>query len=177
MITSHTTEPSPQELENAAEAINAMLLTDSSVTDCVTVIHSESNTPFRIYVVGNGARPDRQLRPKIEAASAHFSKGINIAVIAVSNLPLTAAGKINIRLLSKLPVIDEETVAACKRQLQARNPDSQISVDIIARSLPKSLIHYTDLGIQSFQPLKVEDLTNAGQAPAPVIGFADSKED
>lgn len=175
MTTNHTAGSSPQELSSAAEAINAMLASDSSVTDCVTVIDPESNTPVRVYVVGTGARPDRQLRPKIVATIAHFSKAINVAIIAVSNFPLTAAGQINTRLLSKLPVIDEETVASCERHLQACYPGSQISVDIVSRRFPKSLLHCTDLGIQSFQPLKVEDLANAGQTPAPVTGFKKSK--
>ena len=175
MTVNYTADVSPQVFSSAAEAINAMLASDSSVTGCVTVIEPESNTPVRVYVVGTGAYPDRQSRPKIEATIAQFSKTINIAVIAVSNLPLTVAGQIDIQLLSRLPVIDEETIAACERQLQARYPDAQISVDLSARRLPKSRIHCTDLGIQSFQPIKVENLANNGQAPVPVTGFAVSK--
>jgi len=176
MTNNYTANASPQELSSAAGAINAMLASDANVTDYKTVLAPESNTSLRIYVVSTGKRPDRQLRPKIEATIAHFSKAINTAVIAVSNLPLTVHGQIDIHLLSKLPVIDAETIASCELQLQTRYPDSQISVEIVTRSFPKSLIHCTDLGIPSLQPVKMENRVNDGQAPAAITGLADSRK-
>lgn len=175
MTTNYTAGASPQVLSSAADAINAMLVMDTSVTDCVTVIDTKSNTPVRVYVVSTGARPDRQLRPKIEAAIANVSKSINVAVIAISNLPLTATGQVDIRLLSKIPVIDEETVASCEQQLQARHPDSHVAVEIVARNFPNSLIHCSDLGIQPIQPVKAADLANHRQAPVPATGLSDAK--
>ncbi|HAJ92197.1 MAG TPA: hypothetical protein DCO71_06230, partial [Gammaproteobacteria bacterium] len=146
-----------EELSDTARAIHAMLMSDPAVRDCAVVVESERDALIRVYLVGTGTRPDRQFGDKIDILIARFNTAIDVQLIAVSNLPLTTQGKIDTPLLSKLPIIDGQTVAACEHQLHELFPNSTISVDITERRLPVSPLHCSDLGIAPLQTSRAEN--------------------
>ena len=174
MTLESTADTFSQHLSKIAGVINSMLVSEPSVTNCLTLVAPEKNNLIRAFVVSTGTNLDRQFRTKIDAIITQSKRAIEVHLIAISNLPLTADGEINIRLLLELPIVDQATAASCERKIKSRYPDSQILIEIIERNFPIGLIHCTDLGMQPHQFIRTEYHAKNGQPQEPT-NFGDSK--
>jgi amino acid adenylation domain-containing protein/non-ribosomal peptide synthase protein (TIGR01720 family)/FkbM family methyltransferase len=125
--------------------IQAALLIEPSVEDVALAVRmtDTGRQEMIAYVVSNSPFSPDRLRAHLETLLPQFM--IPDAYVAVSNIPLTAGGKVDERALSRLAVIDTDLVSRYERRFRSEAQSEKIALIIRDQQEQIAPMHLSDL--------------------------------
>ncbi len=145
-----TTQQPPRNV-TIEQVVEATLLEDASVDDCVVLVRETATSGCELvaYVVMSGVFSPEQLQSHLQAVLP--AAWVPSAYVPLSTLPLTPTGQVDKQALASLEVIDSDLVQRWSERLQALPEVEQVAavVQEYVENVPP--LHLSDL-LLSFQP-------------------------
>lgn len=126
------------------QMVQAAILADPSIDDCVVINRANETTKeFVAYVVSIGKFSPEQIQSRLQATLP--TDLLPIAYVPVSKLPLTPTGQVDEQALMALEVVDSDSVQRWETQLQSLPEIEQAAVVVQEYVESSPPLHLSDL--------------------------------